>query len=197
MTNVALTDTAAAGLEFVSNKTAEELSYRASVEAKPLIRETERLQYNLSEFRLSGPSCESPKPNLMSVCGLNHFNITASRALIEQVKHFYTAVIGLKLGPRAQLANDGYWLYAGRMPIVHLSVQPGMATSLKMPKGYFNHISLSCVGLERAIAKMNATQTPYRLIQLPDIHQTQIFVTDPAGIGVELTFSNESLPKMR
>ena len=49
------------------------------------------------------------------------------------------------------------------------------------------------MGLKSAIAKMNETQTPYRLIQLADIHQTQLFITDPVGIGVELTFFNESM----
>lgn len=153
-------------------------------------------QSNINQKRIdNGASYPQKSRKQMAVCGLNHFNITASKVLIEQVKQFYTDIVGLELGPRAHLNHDGYWLYAGPMPIVHLSIKE---TSVKeipamRDRGYFNHISLSCVGLQGAIEKMKATQTPYRLIQLPDVHQIQIFIADPAGTGVELTFFNESL----
>lgn len=149
---------------------------------------------NFNQVALSGNlACQSANAQKMTVRGLNHFNITASRALIEQVKQFYTEVVGLELGPRAHLNHDGYWLYAGAMPIVHLSVANDMHPVLRDAKGYFNHISLSCVGLKSAIARMEATQTPYRLVRLLDVCQTQLFITDPAGTGVELTFFEESV----
>ncbi len=132
-------------------------------------------------------------PRQMRVSGLNHFNITASPPLIEQVKQFYLDIIGLTIGPRAHLDHEGYWLYAGEVPILHLSACQNIEQVALSQKGYFNHISLSCVGLQAAIAKMIATQTPYQLIQLSDIHQTQIFLKDPADIGVELTFFDECL----
>ena len=146
---------------------------------------------------ISGPyfseaCCQSQVAQQMGVLGLNHFNISASYALIEQVKQFYIDVVGLRLGARAQLDHKGYWLYAGYSPIVHLSVREGATAASHAKKGYFNHISLSCVGLKSAIAKLQETHTPHRLIELPDICQTQLFITDPAGTGVELTFFNES-----
>lgn len=131
-------------------------------------------------------------PQEMKITGLNHFNITASPRLVEQVKQFYVDTIGLAIGPRADLDHEGYWLYAGEVPILHLSARRTIETASPQA-GYFNHISLSCVGLARAIAKMVATQTPYQLMYLSDIHQTQISLKDPAGIGVELTFFNECL----
>ena len=167
---------------------AKQLAVRANVSKTSC----ELFSFNQVDFS-GAPICQSVNSQKMTVCGLNHFNITASRVLIEQVKQFYTEVVGLELGPRAHLNHDGYWLYAGAMPIVHLSVAGNMEPVLRDAKGYFNHISLSCVGLKSAIAKMKATQTPYRLIQLLDIHQTQLFITDPAGTGVELTFFNEAL----
>lgn len=143
------------------------------------------------------PTLQAIEPQLpsrdMRVSGLNHFNITASPPLIERVKRFYIETIGLAVGPRAHLEHEGYWLYAGEIPILHLSACQTKGIKATVGKGYFNHISMSCVGLKAAIAKMNVTRTPYRLIQLPDIHQTQIFLTDPAGIGVELTFFSECL----
>ena len=150
------------------------------------------------------------KPSTRTVTGLNHFNITASPALIEQVKAFYIDIIGLTIGPRAQLDHDGYWLYAGNAPILHLSArQPiknanpkgsnldsTIETNLEQCRitchGFFNHISLSCTGLQNTLDQLIKTQTPYRVAKLKDLHQTQVFLTDPAGIGVELTFFNET-----
>lgn len=123
-----------------------------------------------------------------AVTGLNHFNITASTALIEQVKQFYRDVLGLAVGPRAHLDHSGYWLYAGDSPILHLSACPDLEDSTVTCRGFFNHISLSCTGLQATIARLVATETPYRVSQLLDLGQTQLFITDPAGIGVELTF---------
>lgn len=201
MTKVALRRTRIMGAKVASNETTKNLQCRESIHKTPLSLapsplEAKRLATNANSSGnpcLSELRCQPQDARQMCVSGLNHFNISASRDLIEQVKRFYTDVIGLALGPRAHLDHEGYWLYAGCTPIVHLSIRMGMPAVSNAQKGYFNHISLGCVGLRSAIAKMIATQTPYRLIQLPDIHQTQLFVTDPAGIGVELTFFNESL----
>ncbi|MEL7068743.1 MAG: hypothetical protein AAGN15_08855 [Cyanobacteria bacterium J06581_3] len=141
----------------------------------------------------SGSASEVSSTTAFRVLGLNHFNITASARLIEQVKQFYLDIIGLKTGTRAHLDHEGYWLYAGALPILHLSARPGIETVVSTRPGFFNHISLSCVGLKGAIARLTAAHIPYRQIELLDIQQTQLFVTDPAGIGVELTFFNERL----
>lgn len=134
----------------------------------------------------------TPTRSRMQVTGLNHFNITASAEIIESVKHFYCDILGLHMGPRAHLDHEGYWLYAGSFPIVHLSTREGSGGSITC-QSYFNHISLNCQGLKRAIAQLKAAQIPYRIAILPDTDQTQVFVSDPAGIGVELTFLNETV----
>ncbi len=195
MTKAVLEHTSVTGLETAFSETTKNLPCRESTHKTPLRLATQRLATSTnSDGFCSSEVCGQPgDARQMCVSGLNHFNISAPEELIEQVKQFYTDVIGLALGPRASLDHEGYWLYAGCTPIVHLSIRMETPAASSIQKGYFNHISLSCVGLRSAIAKMLATQTPYRLIQLPDIHQTQLFVTDPAGIGVELTFFNESL----
>jgi extradiol dioxygenase family protein len=152
----------------------------------------------------------TPRP--MNVLGLNHFNVTASPALIEQLKNFYVNVIGLTVGPRALLDHDGFWLYAGEFSIVHLSAreqstcqqsicrniaETTAAKEVPLVEGRFNHISLSCVGLATTIERMIAMEIPYKIAEVLGVGleggQTQIFIKDPAGIGVELTFFNEKL----
>ncbi len=150
----------------------------------------------------------------MRVLGLNHFNITASPDFIEKIKNFYVDVIGLTVGPRASLDHNGFWLYAGAFSILHLSARQQSSCDLSaceaavqksthkesakkgsaakaalLIEGCFNHISLSCTGLAATIQKLTALEIPYKISELPDLGQTQIFVKDPAGIGVELTFS--------
>jgi hypothetical protein len=146
-----------------------------------------------------------PRPIIlrpMEVSGLNHFNITASPALVEQLKSFYVNVIGLTVGPRALLDHDGFWLYAGELSIVHLSArqqstcqqsigrntaETTTAKEVPLVEGCFNHISRLAAALE----KMVAMEIPYTISEVLDFGQTQLFIQDPAGIGVELTFSNE------
>ena len=157
--------------------------------------------YQLSQRSINSALPDSQLPKQLSrrdsprrmVTGLNHFNITASTMLIEQVKHFYRDILGLTVGPRAHLDHGGYWLYAGDSPILHLSDRPDIEEHTVTCRGFFNHISLSCTGLEATIKQLVATGTPFRVTQLADLGQTQIFITDPAGIGVELTFFKETL----
>ncbi|EDX83311.1 hypothetical protein S7335_491 [Synechococcus sp. PCC 7335] len=131
------------------------------------------------------------RPSLR-VLGWNHINISASPALIEQVKRFYVEIVGLTVGPRARLDHEGYWLYAGRSPILHLSARAHL-TEAGEQKGFLSHVSLSCVGLRDAIARLQEAEIPYRVATVLDTGQTQLFVRDPAGISVELTFFNEFL----
>ena len=130
------------------------------------------------------------RPSLR-VLGLNHINISASPALIEKVKCFYIDIIGMTVGPRARLDHEGYWLYAGHSPILHLSARAHLTEGEQ--KGFLNHISLSCVGLMDAISKMQERGIPYKVATVLDTGQTQLFVEDPVGISVELTFFNEFL----
>ena len=54
----------------------------------------------------------------MALNGLNHYTIRP--ADLERTKDFYTEVLGLEIGYRPPLGFDGYWLYCGGQPTVHL-----------------------------------------------------------------------------
>lgn len=127
MTQAMLKPTPVTSPEVVSVDTTKNLHCRESTHKTPLRLATQRLATSdrsgipcLSEFR-----CQPRDARQMCVSGLNHFNISASADLIEKVKRFYVDVIGLALGPRAHLDHEGYWLYAGCTPIVHLSIRGG------------------------------------------------------------------------
>ena len=54
----------------------------------------------------------------MPAVSLNHYTILVQD--LERTKDFYEDIVGLKSGDRPPLNFDGYWLYCGGEPVVHL-----------------------------------------------------------------------------
>ena len=129
----------------------------------------------------------------MNVTGLHHFNITAPAGLIQQVLDFYVRVLGLEVGERPDFRRAGFWLYAGTEPLVHLTVCDAEDIRAHGAQGFFDHLALSCKGLKEVVTRLKDLRIPYEVIEIPALSQTQIFVRDPAGIGIELNFVKESL----
>lgn len=130
----------------------------------------------------------------MNTVGLNHFNITAPYELLERVRDFYIEVLGLALGERPDFRRKGFWLYAGEEPLVHLTAcDPSDVRSLgESGRHFFDHIAFSCKGLSGVIERLKQSGIPYEVIEIASLKQWQVFVRDPAGVGVELNFVNES-----
>ncbi|MGB4497333.1 MAG: hypothetical protein WBI40_01425 [Methylococcaceae bacterium] len=55
-------------------------------------------------------------------------------------------------------------------------------------KGTFDHVAFACLDLQAFEAHLNQLSIPYRKSQIADTTQTQLFLSDPAGNGVELNF---------
>jgi catechol 2,3-dioxygenase-like lactoylglutathione lyase family enzyme len=130
----------------------------------------------------------------MNVKGLNHFNITAPHELLEKVRDFYVEVLGLAVGDRPNFRRKGFWLYAGQEPIVHLTAcdaDDARANGESVPC-FFDHVAFSCKGLSSVIERLKQLNIPYELVESPSPGQVQVFVRDPARVGVELNFVNES-----
>ena len=133
----------------------------------------------------------------MPVRGLGHVNLRASAETVEHLRRFYIDVIGLSEGHRPvfRSGSSGYWLYAGDRAVMHLSIAQNGGDSAQ-PAGVFNHFAFDCDDLEAARARLDIAGIKYETDIVDELHQTQLFFTDPAGIGVELTF-NHSTPGPR
>ena len=131
----------------------------------------------------------------MNVIGLNHFNITAPSGLLEKVRDFYVEVLGLEVGERPDFRRNGFWLYAGPEPLVHLTAcDPEDARANgEAVACFFDHIAFSCTGLSGLIERLKRLNIPYEVVEIRSLRQVQVFVRDPARVGVELNFVNESL----
>ncbi|HET7268877.1 MAG TPA: VOC family protein [Oleiagrimonas sp.] len=127
------------------------------------------------------------------VQGLGHINLRANADLIERLRRFYIDVIGLKEGPRPTFrsGSKGFWLYAGETAVVHLSIdRDGDASPLAT--GHFNHIAFDCTGLDATRTRLDDWSIPYSTSIVDERHQVQLFLTDPAGLRIELTFTTPS-----
>jgi glyoxylase I family protein len=124
----------------------------------------------------------------LPVRGLDHYNLRASRDLLDRIRDWYRDVVGLEVGERPPFRFHGYWLYAGGRPILHLS-EAGPGEAHPAPgSGTFDHVAFGCSDLASARARLDAMRIPYRIADVPLTGVRQIFLEDPAGNGVELDF---------
>ena len=131
----------------------------------------------------------------MDTAGLSHFNITVPDELLEKVRDFYVEVVGLVVGERPEFERKGFWLYAGNAPIVHLTAcdETDARANGEIGLSFFDHVAFSCQGLTGLIERLKRWNIPYEVVEIPSLGQLQVFVHDPARVGVELNFVNESL----
>ena len=131
----------------------------------------------------------------MPAIGLTHYNITAPMKLLTQIRDFYCTTLGLVAGVRPSLRNDGYWLYAGDRPILHLSAAGETEERLTNVSTTIDHVAFTCVDFPAMRAKLDTLGIQHRYSEVPSMQLRQIFFRDPAGNGVELNFgSSDSAP---
>lgn len=126
----------------------------------------------------------------MSVQDLNHVNITAPAPLLRRVRDFYVEVIGLVEGPRPDFGIGGYWLYAGDRALVHLIEPRGGHAPEPAGGSMLDHIAFSCSDLPATVSRLERCGLTFQRREFPEYGFTQLFVTDPVGLGVELNFQN-------
>lgn len=128
----------------------------------------------------------------MTVSNLDHINLRASPDLLDQLRDFYRDVVGLTLGYRPPFKEYGYWLYAGDKAVVHLSQSEGEQIRASGAVTTFGHTAFACTARPAVEARLSELGIDYRVARVPESGQVQLFLQDPAGNGVELSFDNEA-----
>ena len=125
----------------------------------------------------------------MPLRGIGHVNLRASAESIERLRRFYIDIVGLNEGARPvfRSGSRGHWLYAGESPVLHLTIARDGGASAQ-PAGVFNHLAFDCDDLDATRAHLDAAGIEYETDVVDELGQVQLFLTDPAGIGLELTF---------
>ena len=125
---------------------------------------------------------------------LQHFTIEPQD--LERSKDFYVDVLGLKVGDRPPLDFPGYWLYSGDVPTVHLmgtrKPREGIVVRGTEKKyddtGRLDHIAFAATDVEGVRKQLASKGVKFRESIVPRTGDTQIFLYDPDGVGVELNF---------
>jgi catechol 2,3-dioxygenase-like lactoylglutathione lyase family enzyme len=129
---------------------------------------------------------------------LDHFTIKTSK--VEMTAQFYEQSIGLYRGPRPQFSLPGAWMYNDDgHPILHLvSLSEGYTTEASV--AYFRckgdqsgtqtigYIFFKGDHLASTQQHFVRQKIPFRERVIPEINVHQLFLDDPNGITIEITF---------
>ncbi|MDB5970823.1 MAG: glyoxalase/Bleomycin resistance/Dioxygenase superfamily protein [Hydrocarboniphaga sp.] len=125
----------------------------------------------------------------MPVIGFDHYNLRAEHALLDRLRDFYVDVVGLARGARPPFRSFGYWLYVGEQAVLHLSEASPLEGRAADVVGTFSHVAFACTGLGEIEARLQRNRIDYTIDRVPLRDQIQLFFSDPAGNGVELSFA--------
>lgn len=132
----------------------------------------------------------------MIITGLFHVAIKTND--LDATVKFYTDVMGLKLAPRPDFGFPGAWIGVPTPvgeAIVHLYAGgPAMGPDGKaaLGTGAIDHISITAIGWDDCIAKLRSHGYDWREALVPNTTLWQIFVYDPNGVLLELTFDSRA-----
>lgn len=129
----------------------------------------------------------------MAVDMLEHFTVRCTN--LEATRDFYSEIIGLKVGARPPFDFQGYWLYLGDQPVVHLVLESERRDG-RVPRqageapetGALDHIAFRGQDLETSRALFREKGIAFRERPVPGKPLHQIFLRDPDGVLIELNF---------
>jgi catechol 2,3-dioxygenase-like lactoylglutathione lyase family enzyme len=128
----------------------------------------------------------------MIVTGLCHIAIKTTD--LEATVAFYTKVLGMRQAQRPPFDFPGAWLavptplgeavfhiYAGGAAL-------GRTGAVPPNTGAIDHVSITAVGYNEFRARFEQLGLPWREFIVPNTTFWQLFVYDPSGVQIELTF---------
>lgn len=124
------------------------------------------------------------------VRAIHHFTIRCTSAELEGLRAFYCEVLGMEEGPRPDFGFPGHWLYVGGVALLHLAaVVPDHSprTDERHMSG-FDHVSLAGVQLDATRRRLADRGIAFEELPVPGWPLWQIFLHDPVGSKIELTF---------
>jgi catechol 2,3-dioxygenase-like lactoylglutathione lyase family enzyme len=128
----------------------------------------------------------------MTLTGMNHMTINCAPGDLARVRDFYVAALGLEEGRRPDFPFPGHWLYLGGQPVVHLAGRAHLPAGARGPapgSAGFDHVAFTATGLEAARARLADAGIRFEEAPVPGFPLHQIFLTDPLGQKIELTFA--------
>ena len=126
----------------------------------------------------------------MLLHGIDHYTVRCHPDDLGVLLDFYTSVLNLTPGVRPDFDFPGHWLYAGTKAVVHLAATDQKRIQTPGSTGQFDHVSFRTGGLWATREKLDGLGVRYEELPVPGMPLHQIFLRDPIGLKIELTFDS-------
>lgn len=129
-----------------------------------------------------------------SAAVLGLFHVAIKTANLAATRAFWCRVLGLAEVARPDFGYPGAWIACpqpGGLAIIHVYAGgPALGPGGEAPLGTaaIDHLSLACVGFHDFVARFKAAGLAWREFIVPNTSLWQLFVYDPSGVQIELTF---------
>jgi catechol 2,3-dioxygenase-like lactoylglutathione lyase family enzyme len=117
-------------------------------------------------------------------------HVTVRSADFERTERFYCDLLGMRIGPRPAIAVPGRWFYIGDQAVLH--VLPSTAEAAAGAGGAIDHFAFDADELPAFQRRLEAVGEPFEGRRLADSDTWQVFLTDPDGVRVELSFQMQA-----
>jgi catechol 2,3-dioxygenase-like lactoylglutathione lyase family enzyme len=125
----------------------------------------------------------------MELSQLDHVNIQTAR--LDETVHFFQTVLGLRLGSRPAFPFPGAWLYLGDQAVIHLIGLPPGDPAAVTGSGAVNHLAFMGSDCQEFLARISTAGMAHDVRDVPGLDQRQVFLKDPNGVTVEISFQGE------
>jgi catechol 2,3-dioxygenase-like lactoylglutathione lyase family enzyme len=115
-------------------------------------------------------------------------HVTVLSTDLERTERFYCDLLGLRVGPRPAIRIPGCWLYLGDQPVLHVLARQAAAPP-DDAQPVIDHFALDAEDRAGFEHRLQAAGQPFESRRLADSGIWQIFLTDPDGARVELSFA--------
>jgi len=121
---------------------------------------------------------------MVEVANVHHVNIDVRD--VDASVAFYEKVLGLKDGPVPKSSRPLRWVYAGDVPIVHISQSGADKGDGPKDAEIFQHVAFRIKNFDDAKARIEELGIEHRLNEIEKFKVRQIFFDDPDGVSIEL-----------
>jgi catechol 2,3-dioxygenase-like lactoylglutathione lyase family enzyme len=117
-------------------------------------------------------------------------HVTVLSADFERTERFYCGLLGMRVGPRPAIRIPGRWFYVGDEAVLHVLPRDGGVTS--GTQAVIDHFALNADDRPAFEQRLEVAGQPFESRRLADTGTWQIFLTDPDGARVELSFAAQA-----
>jgi len=115
-------------------------------------------------------------------------HVTVLSTDLERTERFYCGLLGLRVGPRPAIRLPGIWLYLGDRAVLHVLVRQAASPS-ESAQPVIDHFALDARDRAGFEHRLQAAGQPFESRRLADSDIWQLFLRDPDGARVELSFA--------